>query len=99
MECRIVTKVVRDLLKAGFLLNVYNGGDDNEHELPKPSTKANEVLAAMDATDDEYLIVFKADDLKAGFSWVRFVYGNDGYDVVCDLGPLRLRQRWLRRGV
>ena len=34
-------------------------------------------------TDDDYLFVYKAGQSER-FGWVRFVYGNDGYDVISD---------------
>jgi hypothetical protein len=40
--------------------------------------------------DDEHLGVFQAADATGvervcrPFAWVRFVYGNDGYDVISD---------------
>jgi len=79
MEKSIVTRVVNDAIKAGFALNVDNGGDTEE--LPKPSTSPSEVLAAMFATDDEKLIYYK-DGQRFGWAW--FVYGNDGHDVLSD---------------
>ena len=84
MEKRIVRKVVRDLIGAGYKLNVNNGGDSSE--LPLPSAIAREVLKVMFATDDEWLLVYKdvAPLGETRIGWVRFIYGNDGYDVMAD---------------
>ena len=35
-------------------------------------------------TDDDYLTVYRPDALSCGWVGVRFIYGNDGYDVICD---------------
>jgi len=77
LELRIVRRVVRDVLKAGYALNINNGGDTNE--LKVPTTKFKEILEEMFATDEEHLLLYK-DGKRVG--WVFFVYGNDGYDAV-----------------
>lgn len=79
-EKRIITLTVRTLIAAGFELTVNNGDDE---ELPSHSRKAKEVLAVMHETDDEYLIARKPGS-ERNFGWVRFVYGNDGWDAICD---------------
>src|SRR5262252_875557 len=78
IEKRIARKVVDALLTAGFAITVSNGGD--EDEIVK-STDASAIKAVMFATDDERLHTYK--DGKP-FGWVWFVYGNDGWDVICD---------------
>ncbi len=82
VEKKIVRRMVSDLLKAGFALNVDNGGDDME--LPKPSTDKKLVLATLFATDDERLFVYKPVECGGYVGWVWFVYGNDGNDVIND---------------
>jgi hypothetical protein len=79
LEKMIARRVILDAIQAGYALNINNGGDENE--LPAPSMKVKEVLAAMFATDDEYLGYYK-DGIQVG--WVLFVHGNDGHDVVSD---------------
>lgn len=79
VEKRIARQVITDAIKDGYSLNVFNGGDT--YELPAPSTKVKDILGAMFATDDERLYFWK-DGKRCG--WVWFVYGNDGWDVVCD---------------
>jgi len=89
-EKRIATKVVHDLLAAGYRLNVNNGGDTNE--LDRPSDSAKAVLGALFATDDEYLKVYASRPNLVGqksplfpwmgIGWVYFVYGNDGGENV-----------------
>lgn len=81
VEARIVRKTVRALLKAGFQLNVDNGGDCEE--LAHATDDRHALLAVLMDTDDEYLTVYRPGrDTRVG--WVRFVYGNGGWDVISD---------------
>lgn len=78
VEQEIVVKVVDAALSAGYLLQT----DLNEDPRPEsPTTDRAAILAEMMETDDEFLGLFK-DGGRCG--WVRFVYGNDGWDVVSD---------------
>lgn len=77
LEATIVKKTVKVLLDAGYKLRI----DDSESVRPREATdSATTILAELMETDDEYMEAFK--DGKR--SWVRFVYGNDGYDVISD---------------
>lgn len=84
-ERAIAKAVVQAFLDAHFVLSVDNGGNEpGEFEITKSSDKAA-ILAAMFLTDDEYLMVH--DPTTTGsqvIGWVRFVYGNDGWDVISD---------------
>ena len=85
IERAIVSRVVEDILAAGYFLNVENGGD--EPELFYNTHIAADVLRVMFATDDEYLTVhkiIKGTDRVRRVGWVHFVYGNDGWDVIND---------------
>lgn len=83
VEQEIAAMTVDALLAAGYLLNVNNGGQDDEL---KPTTDRQAVLDAMFQTDLEHLKVWNAGDrIKEGCTgWVFFVYGNSGYDVISD---------------
>ena len=87
LEKRIARRVVRDLLAAGYEITVNNGGDKNE--IPY-SQDFREIINAMFATDEEHLIVRTWIDFggtrQGQQSFVFFVYGNDGWDVVNDYG-------------
>jgi hypothetical protein len=82
IERRIVTKLVEDALASGLKVSVDNGGDSYEILL---STDKDAILAEMFATDDERL-VFSVDDgvTVKRVGDVYLVYGNDGWDVICD---------------
>ena len=79
-EKRIVASAIADLLEAGFEVTVYDG----EEETVVRSTDAGEIAAAMMTTDEDYLYVHSPGDGAQHRGWVRFVYGNDGPDVIND---------------
>jgi hypothetical protein len=87
LEKRIARRVVRDLLAAGYVITVNNGGDENE--IPY-SQDYSEIIKAMFATDEEHLITRIPYEfggtVRIKESFVFFVYGNDGWDVVNDYG-------------
>lgn len=80
MEARIMRSAIGELLSHGFTLGVYDGEETTIHH----SASALDVFAALRTTDDDYLIVYAAGDDGPRFGWVRFVYGNDGFDVIAD---------------
>jgi hypothetical protein len=89
LEKRIGRRLVRDLLAAGYVITVNNGGDKNE--IPY-SSDFSTITNAMFATDEEHLLVAKwgQDDSGKPYldqtSFVFLVYGNDGWDVIADYG-------------
>lgn len=98
LERFIVRDVIARLLAAGYKLSVDNmsGDDDNVREFETLSKSATEIYSRMFQTDEDYLFVFSA-DAKHGVwgkgtgdgpgqqvGWVRFIYGNDGWDVISD---------------
>lgn len=92
VERSIARRFILDALRAGYVLSVYDG----EEVTLKQSTSAKAILAAMFTVDDEYLLLSRPDDPQPEVTvgaffrptihnvvgWVRFVYGNDGYDVI-----------------
>jgi hypothetical protein len=79
VERKIVIAVIKDLLDAGYDI-VVNDGDEEVTEKTKDQT---EILDAMFSTDEDYLLAYLPGmDVVAG--WVRFIYGNDGPDVIND---------------
>jgi len=79
LEGRIVSKTVTALLTAGYKLRV-NDGESIRPDQPTSSSVA--ILEQIMEVDDEYLEAHKGGSKE--LSWVRFVYGNDGYDVIND---------------
>lgn len=91
LERRIARIVIEDLLAAGFAVSVsiedMNSTMPRDHEIWQ-STDAEAILKAMFAADEDWVKVYRAPlNPKGGVlpdGWVRFVYGNSGYDVVSD---------------
>jgi hypothetical protein len=79
IERLIAEAAVKQLLAAGFLLGVNDGEDITISH----SCDAAKILAAMFTTDEDYLYVYLDSDPDFTY-WVRFVYGNDGWDVISD---------------
>lgn len=78
IERRIVNKAVDTLLDQNYLLSVHDG----EVTTVRRSNNASEIKAALRTTDMDQLIVHNACGQRVG--WLRFVYGNDGFDVLAD---------------
>lgn len=83
VEADIVTRAIDALLVAGFELQIDGCGDDDRPE--QPVSDRARILREMMETDDDVLMTWRKDhDTLAPQGWVRFVYGNDGYDVISD---------------
>jgi hypothetical protein len=80
LERRIVRAVANDALKQGYAVTVDDGSGPDALALDK-STRLADIMAAIMSTDED-LISFYKDGKREGA--VYFVYGNDGYDVICD---------------
>lgn len=80
LEWRIVAMTVETLLEQGFTLSIDHDGDNDG---PIPITACD--MAAMEelfACDEETLYV----DGHGARKFVRFIYGNSGWDVISDYG-------------
>lgn len=75
VERTIARRVVKDAIAAGYEMTINNGGDGNEIEW---TSNFKDIVKAMFATDEESLFLRK----NGRMGWVRFIYGNDGWDVV-----------------
>jgi hypothetical protein len=86
VERELVRLTVEIALKEGFWIGVANGADD---EMP-PRDDAEAILADMFQTDEEKIYLYRPEGLAhwgpdyPAYGWVYFVYGNSGWDVVCD---------------
>lgn len=87
VEVEIIKATVKALLAAGFSLSVFDGEEDHLIEPPPSaeiqhgSTDTKAIYKALYETDEDYLNAWKDGEI---FGWVRFVYGNDGWDVISD---------------
>jgi len=78
IERRIVRQILKDALAAGYRVSVHDGED----WVVSKSTHGPSIFAAMFSVDEETLVFRDASNATVGQVWL--VYGNDGYDVVCD---------------
>lgn len=84
IERKIARATIKALLNAGFTLGV----NDGEETVLRRCTDPKTILAAMFSTDEDYLLVYEG--AAAGgkkppqIGGVRFIYGNDGWDVISD---------------
>lgn len=79
IERRIIQRIVRDALDAGFQITVDDGGDESS---VRRSTDEAAIMATVMLTDEDFLYFSKPGEPLQG--WVRLIYGNDGWDVVND---------------
>ncbi|MCJ8601034.1 hypothetical protein MWH03_00370 [Klebsiella pneumoniae] len=78
IEKEIAAAAINGLLAAGYHIAVFDG----ESVALKASVDKDAILKAMFTTDEDVFHIYTADGTRAGF--VHFVYGNDGWDVICD---------------
>lgn len=76
-EREIVKQVIKDALKFGWELEVDSG-----EEIEYRGKDADKAFEALDQFDDAYLFLYSQGERPKG--WVRFVFGNYGWDVVND---------------
>ena len=86
IERAIALAIVVEILAQGHLISVNNGGDENELD---HSRDLDAIMDALFASDEDYLYIYEPErvgNLSEGNhdNWVRLVYGNEGWDVVCD---------------
>jgi hypothetical protein len=79
IEKQIVTRAVKDALKAGYALNIdYGDGMVFQGAI----TDRARLLAGIMQGDDDRIYYYDARGQYAGWAW--FVYGNDGWDALSD---------------
>lgn len=87
IEYAIVRKLIETLLAKGLELSIDHGG---ESEKIKIGDVTADTMEDMFACDEEYLFVQTKQGSLDGspegshHGWVKLVYGNDGWDVICD---------------
>ena len=82
IERQIARRAAKDLIAAGYKVAVFDG----EEIALEASTDVRAIIAAMFSTDEDYLFAMTPGEdgklKRAG--WVRFIYGNTGFDVIND---------------
>ncbi|QXN74360.1 hypothetical protein SEA_CAFASSO_145 [Gordonia phage Cafasso] len=80
IERRIVRHLVDEILGHDLWIGVYDG--EEQHPITRDR---EEILDALMNTDEDYVRLFgQPTNNDAPIGWVRLVYGNDGWDVICD---------------
>jgi hypothetical protein len=87
LEGEIAAEVAEKLIEAGYYVSVF----DCEEFTLIDSRDVNKIVEAMFTTDDDRLYVRKVkgqrdpETKRRVFDgWIWFVYGNSGWDVICD---------------
>lgn len=82
IERQIARQTAKDLIAAGYRVAVFDG----EEIALTASTDVRAIMAAMFSTDEDYLIAMTPgeDGKMKRAGWVRFIYGNSGWDVIND---------------
>lgn len=80
LERRIANAAIKQLLEAGFYIEVDNGED----ETPK-LRDATKLDAALMQTDEDFLYVYHSPKAVNPMGWVKLVYGNDISDYTVNL--------------
>ena len=70
-----IRQTIRALVADGWTLDRVEFGDE-----PEPVRNETEALAIITDLDDAFLVVTRGEES----GWVRFVMGNEPYEVVCD---------------
>ncbi|EGC2886881.1 hypothetical protein H8593_004264 [Salmonella enterica subsp. enterica serovar Give] len=79
IERRIARATAKALIAAGYKVAVFDG----EEIALQATDSERDIIGAMFSTDEDYLFVYPADSNER-IGWVRFIYGNDGWDVIND---------------
>jgi hypothetical protein len=83
VERAIIRRAITDVLAAGYLVRVHDGED----WACEPTLDLGVLMAAIMATDEEKLVVYRHDSKGAKWvphGWIFLVHGNDGWDVIND---------------
>lgn len=80
LEKRIARVVVEACIEKGYFLEIESDPD------LRYSQDVNKLMESLFACDDDHLVIFEKVDNRGyrQLGWVRFVYGNSGYDVISD---------------
>ncbi len=80
-EYAVISAFVKSALAAGHTLGVNNG----EETVVKYSKSYKQIMGAIMSTDEERILVYpKSATSGPRMGWVMLVYGNSGWDVICD---------------
>lgn len=82
VERAVIRHAANALIRSGFFLIVHDG---EEKCFETPTQSLDLVMDSIMSTDEDYIYVAEAVDGKfQRRGRIDLVYGNDGYDVICD---------------
>lgn len=86
IEREIVQAVVNTAIAKGYSLSVDGGGEG--YDITESTDPMAVINALMDVDEAHLMIHYGPGTVGNGkrYSWIQFVFGNDGYDVICDNG-------------
>ncbi len=83
IERHIISTFINDAIAAGYLINVEDCGDEEgSYVFEAHTADAEAVMPELFACDEDFIHVFTQDKKHVGF--LHLVYGNTGWDVICD---------------
>jgi hypothetical protein len=80
MERKICKAAIEGLIEAGYTISVFDG----EAYPLEYSIDVKEVPDTLFATEDELLEIYRNSNNMEYVGFTRFIYGNDGHDVIAD---------------
>jgi hypothetical protein len=80
VERVLVRATAETLIAAGYTLRLNDG---EGWASPKDANVA-QIMDGCMSTDEDTLHVYTTGGQRQHFGWVRFIYGNDGWDVIAD---------------
>jgi hypothetical protein len=78
VEKEIAAAAIKGIIDAGYFITVHNG----EEDAITVSRDVDAIIGALYQTDEDTLIVINP--MREEIGWVKFIYGNDGWDVIHD---------------
>lgn len=82
IEKRIFEHCVKELLESPRMFSLHLS--DGEEIVVEDSRDAKEIVEAAFSTDGDDLYVTYTSEGKKGRGYIRFIYGNSGWDVIND---------------
>jgi len=88
IERHIVLSLAAAAINEGYSVTINNGGDEDELSASRSLPAIDEAIML---TDEDQLSVVHPNGKRA--TWFYLVYGNGGYDVICDYGANDLGEK------
>lgn len=104
VERRIIRTFVQDALDAGYRLAVSLDRGWDVDEMLKGSRDIDAIIAEATAGDEAHIFIqpgvgdtIDRSGSVVSYGWVYLVFGNDGWDVICDYSANRITEQLLNR--